>query len=169
MTPQNTIPLGSNDATGGAGCIGAHDDESEPPPVDFVELIEFRSIPMDRKLGYFGVEPIVIFGYCPGGGEVIWRDGHASGFAAGAWRVFLEEIAPPAAQAGANLGGHDRAGTHVLLMDRRRSVLYTAPRESVETFLARTYGIPRPSRQCLCALKDCALCSIPDSPRSKAK
>lgn len=97
---------------------------------------------------------------------MIWRDGHTSGFAAGGWRVFLEEIAPPATRAGANLGAQERAGTHVLLMDRGRGMLYAAPRESAEDFLSQIYGIPRPTRRCLCALMGCALCPISDCPHA---
>ena len=46
-------------------------------PPSFVEIIELRGASIEGRLGYFRPERFVIFGYCPGGGEVIWKDGHS--------------------------------------------------------------------------------------------
>lgn len=137
-----------------------------PPPRDFTVLAQLRSASLEHKLGYFGDEPFVLFGYCPGGEEVVWRDGHASGFAGGGWRAFLWEIAPVAARHGVDLGSSNRLGTHVLFMDRRRGVLYAGPRESAERFLSLLYGVPPPTRPCLCSRTGCALCPVRDCPHA---
>ncbi len=134
------------------------------PPRDFTVLAELCSAAVEHKLGYFGNEPFVLFGYCPGGEEVVWRDGHASGFSGGGWRAFLWEIAPVAARHGADIGSADRLGTHVLFMDRRRGALYAGPRESAERFLSLLYGVPLPTRPCLCSRTGCALCPVRDCP-----
>ncbi|HWB53704.1 MAG TPA: hypothetical protein VG722_05905, partial [Tepidisphaeraceae bacterium] len=111
--------------------------EDSPLPPDAVALVELRATAVERRLGYFRAERFVIFAYCPGGGEVIWKDGHSSGFGTGAWRMFLEEIAPLAAQYDVDLGGLESIGTHVLLLDRSRGVVYAAPRNSAEQYLAQ--------------------------------
>lgn len=129
-----------------------------PIPSDFVELSELRGEPVDRRLGYFGNAPIVIFGYCPGGAEVIWRDGQSSGFGAGGWRLFLERIVPLARQHRVDIGDLAGAGTHVLLLDRSRGSLYAAPRRSAEIFLSLNYGITAPRRPCLCAVESRDAC-----------
>jgi hypothetical protein len=132
------------------------------PPRDFRELTELGSSSVEHALGYFGDEPCVLFGYCPGAEEVVWRDSHTSGFAAGGWRTFLWEIAPLAARHGVDLGSANRLGTHVLFMDRGRGALYAAPRESAERFLSLLYGVPLPKRPCLCSRTGCALCPVRD-------
>jgi hypothetical protein len=137
-------------------------------PGDAIELVELRSASIEHRLGYFRDEPLVIFGYCPGGGEVIWKDGGSSGFGTGAWRIFLEEIAPLATRRGANIGDLTSVGTHVLLMDRIRGTVYAVPRGSAEETLARPYGSAVPSRRCLCALVDCAACPLGPSCRQLA-
>src|SRR6185312_11333860 len=129
-----------------------------PLPPGIIELAELHSVSIDRQLGYFRDERFVLFGYCPGGGEVVWKDGHSAGFGTGGWRTFLEEIAPLANRLGCSLGSATSAGTHVLLVDRARGTVYVAEREPAEEFLARIYGIPPPTRRCLCALMDCATC-----------
>ena len=136
-----------------------------PPrlPSNAVELIELRSASIEHRLGYFRDEPFVIFGYCPGGEEVIWKDGHSSGFGAGGWKIFLQEIAPLAARRGASVGDLTSAGTHVLLMDRIRGVIYATPRKSAEEFLAQIYGVALPHRCCLCSLVNCAACPLRNS------
>src|SRR5690348_11120467 len=106
-------------------------------PRGAVALVEFRAAAIEQGLAYFRAERFVIFGYCPGGGEVIWKDGDSSGFGTGGWRTFLEEIAPVARRYGINLGGVNSVGTHVLLVDRAKGAVYAAPRESAETFLAK--------------------------------
>jgi hypothetical protein len=131
-----------------------------PLPANCVEIIELRSASIEHRLGYFRAEPLVIFAYCPAGGEVIWKDGHSSGFGTGGWRIFLEEIAPLAQRRGVRLGGLMSAGTHVLLMDRRHGTVYAAPRHVAEEFLVKAYGIPPPKRPCLCMRLDCAACSV---------
>lgn len=131
---------------------------SRPPPPDAIELPELRRAAIEHRLGYFGDQPFVVFGYCPGGGEVIWKDGRSLGFGTGGWNAFLQEFAPLAARRGASMGDLTRAGTHVLLMDRIRGDVYAVPRESAERFLARANGLPPPTRPCLCALTDCAAC-----------
>src|SRR6185312_6587589 len=92
---------------------------------------------IEHKLGYFGDSHYVVFGYCAGGGEVIWKDGHSWGFGTGGWRIFLEEIAPLAMSHGIDLGSIGSAGTHVLLVDRRNHVVYAGRRELAEEFLCR--------------------------------
>jgi hypothetical protein len=42
----------SDHDTANVDCSDACAAEPEQPPSDFVELIEFRSMPIDRKLGY---------------------------------------------------------------------------------------------------------------------
>jgi hypothetical protein len=132
---------------------------SRPLPPDAIELPELRGASIEHRLGYFGDDPVVVFGYCPGGGEVIWKDGRSSGFGTGGWRAFLQEFAPLATRHGASLGDLASVGTHVLLMDRVCGAVCAVPRESAEEFLARAYGLPPPTRPCLCALTtDCAAC-----------
>jgi hypothetical protein len=131
---------------------------SGPPPPDAIELPELRRAAIENRLGYFGDEAFVLFGYCPGGGEVIWKDGRSSGFGTGGWNAFLQEFAPLAARRGASIGDLTSVGTHVLLMDRIRGGVYAVPRESAEQFLARANGLPPPTRPCLCTLRDCAAC-----------
>jgi len=134
-------------------------------PGDFVEFRQLAIASIEQKLGYFGNDALVIFGYCAGGGEVIWKDGTGSGFGTGGWRTFLDEIAPLALRQGIHLGSIESAGTHVLLIDRQQHVVYAAPRESAEKFFCRYYGIAPPKRQCLCGLVDCASCtSLPCVP-----
>jgi hypothetical protein len=133
---------------------------SRPPPPDAIDLPELRGASIEHRLGYFGDEPVVVFGYCPGGEEVIWKDGRSSGFGTGGWRTFLQECAPLAARRGASLGDLTSVGTHVLLMDRLRGRVFAVPRQSAEDFLARVYGLPPPTRPCLCALTDCAACPL---------
>lgn len=134
------------------------------PPHGAVTLVEFRAAAVEHGLGYFRSERFVIFGYCPGGGEVIWKDGHSSGFGTGGWRMFLDEIAPAAQRYGISVGSANGAGTHVLLIDRTGDVVYVAPRESAEAFLARVNGVAPPTRRCLCALFDCRFCPVRTCP-----
>src|SRR5690242_2592893 len=129
-------------------------------PAAIVELTEVRCVSIDRKLGYFRDERFVIFGYCPAGAEVVWKDGHSLGFGTGGWWTFLEEIAPMAARRGYGLGSATTAGTHVLLVDRTRGTVYVAEREPAEGFLSRVHGQPGPTRRCLCALTNCAACPV---------
>jgi hypothetical protein len=138
------------------------DDESPlvSLPPEAIELIQWRSASIENRLGYFRDEPLVIFGYCPGGGEVIWKDGHSSGFGTGSWKVLLYEIAPLAACRGVNLGSINSAGTHVLLMDRVKARLYAVPRTVAEDLLARAYHIAESKRPCLCSLMACASCPV---------
>jgi hypothetical protein len=149
--PQET----SSSADPAAACIGL-------PPPDFIELTELRCASIERRLGYFRSEPFVIFGYCPGGGEVIWKDGHSSGFGTGGWKILLQELAPMAARHGVFLGDLTRAGTHVLVMDRTGGKIYAAPREPAEEFMAEHYGIPASHRRCLCSLLGCTMCPLHD-------
>lgn len=120
------------------------------PPAAFTELPELRAVSLDHKLGYFGQQRFVIFGYSDRGQEVFWKDGHSSGFGLGHWQYFLETVAPLAARQGFNLGGLDRPGTHVLVVDRERKTAYATCRNCAETFLAHYYGTPPPTRRCLC-------------------
>jgi hypothetical protein len=135
-------------------------------PDGAVALTDLRAAAVEHGLGYFRSERFVIFGYCPGGGEVIWKDGHSSGFGTGGWRVFLEEIVPVAQRYGIGVGGVDSVGTHVLLIDRAQSAVYAVPRESAETFLAKINDVPLPTRPCLCALLDCRSCPVRTCPRA---
>ena len=136
-----------------------------PLPANAIELVELRSASIEHRLGYFGDQPFVVFGYCPAGAEVIWKDGRSSGFGTGGWRAFLQEFAPLAARYGATIGDLNSVGTHVLLMDRIRRATYAVSRESAEEFLARVYGLPRPTRRCLCSLMNCAACPLRTSCR----
>jgi hypothetical protein len=133
-------------------------------PPNAIELIELRSASIEHRLGYFRDEPFVIFGYCPGGGEVIWRDGHSSGFGTGGWQTFLNEIVPLAARYSVRIGDASSAGTHVLLMDRHHGAVYAAPRRIAEEFLACIHGSPPPRRSCLCARLSCATCPVRTCP-----
>jgi hypothetical protein len=137
-----------------------------PLPADLVKLVELRAASIERSLGYFRNERFVIFGYCPCGGEVIWKDGHCSGFGAGGWRIFLDEISPLAARYNVSVGDLNSAGTHVLLMDRLHRAIYATPRQIAEEFLACIYGIPPPRRPCLCAPLDCAICPVRTCPKA---
>lgn len=129
-----------------------------PVPEGSVALLEFRAAPLSRSLGYFQSQRFVIFGFCPGGAEVVWKDGHSSGFGTGGWRVFLEEIVPAARRHGIDLGGTNRVGTHVLWVDRQCGAVFAALREAAERSLAQLNGISPASRRCLCALLDCGSC-----------
>lgn|GEM_PF-5058891 len=133
-------------------------------PPEFIELIELRAASIERSLGYFRNERFVIFGYCPGGGDVIWKDGHSSGFGGG-WRVFLDEIALVATRYNVSIGDLNSAGTHVLVMDRLRGEVYATPRQIAEEFLAQVHGIPPSRRPCLCALHECETCSVHTCPK----
>jgi len=128
-------------------------------PADFVEFSQLGIVSVEHKLGYFGNDPWVIFAYCAGGGEVIWKDGRSSGFGTGGWKMFLDEIAPLALRHGIHLGAIGAAGTHVLLIDRLQHVVYAAPRQSAERFLCQRYDMPPPRHHCLCGIKDCADCA----------
>jgi hypothetical protein len=130
-------------------------------PGDFIAFAELEIRSAEHRLGYFGNDPLLIVGYCARGGEVIWKDGHRSGFGAGGWKMFLDEISPMALRHGIHLGSIGSAGTHVLLIDRQRHRVYAAPRESAERFLCRHYGLEPPTRRCLCGVMDCAACSAP--------
>ena len=153
---------------GGQRTPGGILEVPEPLPAGFVRLAELVSSTIERQLGYFRNERVVVFGYCPGGGEVIWRDGSSSGFGAGGWRVFLEEISPLAARMGVKLGDLESIGTHVLLMDRLTGDVYGVPRDLAEATLARFYGTPTPNRPCLCTLGNCATCPVGDCAMSAA-
>jgi hypothetical protein len=136
-------------------------------PKGAVALIEFRARAIERGLGYFRCERFVIFGYCPGGGEVIWKDGHSSGFGPGGWRMFLHEVAPIARRHGISLGDMTGPGTHVLVIDRAGDLVYAAPRESAEMLLAHVNGISPPRRPCLCGLLHCASCPVHTGPPAR--
>ena len=151
MSDDETLPNGS----GGAAHVALPARRMSASE----ELTELRGVTIEAKLGYFGSEDLVIFGYCPGGGEVVWKDGRSSGFGTGGWAIFLQEIVPLAARRGADLGGMSRVGTHVLLMNRSGGKIYVVRREAAEGFLAEACGVPPPTRRCLCAL-DCASCPM---------
>jgi hypothetical protein len=154
MNQQNSAPRETSSTAGPASaCNGL-------PAPGFIELIELRGASIEHRLGYFRSEPFIIFGYCPGGGEVIWKDGHSSGFGAGGWKILLQELASLAARYDAFLGDLTRAGTHVLFMDRASRKMYAAPREAAEEFMAQLYHIPGWHRRCLCSLMDCTTCPL---------
>lgn len=129
-------------------------------PAGFVELRDIRASAIERRLGYFRDDRFVIFGYCPGGGEILWKDNRSAGFGTGGWQTLLYEIAPLAAQHGAWLGSLESAGTHVLLLDRHEGTVYAAPRTQAEAYLAQVYGRLAPRRPCLCAGADCDSCLV---------
>lgn len=148
-----------------AGCPALRARDAELPD-GTATLSQFRAAAVAQGLGYFRTERFVVFGYCPGGGEVIWKDGHSSGFGTGGWRIFLEEIAPVSNHNGIDLGGVDRVGTHVLVIDRAQDAVYAVPRDSAEIFLANINRIPLPTRPCMCALLDCRSCPVRTCPRA---
>lgn len=125
-----------------------------------LELPGLRGVSIEHRLGYFRDDPIILFGYCPGGGEVIWKDGHSSGFGTGGWRTYLWEIAPLAARRGAFLGNISAVGSHVIVLDRAEQKVYAAPRPAAEAFLARAYDLPPFLRPCLCSGNACADCPM---------
>ena len=129
-------------------------------PAVFLQLTEIHATAIDHRLGYFRCQRYVIFGFCPAGGEVVWKDGLSYGFGAGGWQTFLYEIIPTATRHGVFLGNLRSAGTHVLVMDRVQDVAYAAPRAAAEAFLAAAYGQPVPSRACLCSLTGCDDCPM---------
>jgi hypothetical protein len=161
MTPRTPTP------GDGTGQSGAHPHESAVQlPRDAVPLAALRADATAHALGYFRSERFVLFGYCPGGGEVVWKDGHSAGFGTGGWQTFLDQVAPLAARRGVNLGGPTAIGTHVLLIDRALGTVHAAPRAPAEDFLARVNGLPAPTRRCLCALMDCASCPVRTCPHA---
>ena len=131
-----------------------------PPATALTELPALRGMAIEHRLGYFRDDPIVLFGYCPGGGEVIWKDGHSSGFGTGGWRTYLWEIAPLAAQRGAFLGNMSAVGSHVLVLDRVAQRIYVGPRRDAEAFLAQAYDLQPFPRPCLCSGSACADCPM---------
>jgi hypothetical protein len=161
MIPRNPTV---GDATAPSG---AHPQEfAVPLPGDAVPLAGLRADATAHALGYFRSERFVLFGYCPGGGEVVWKDGHSAGFGTGGWQTFLDQVAPLAARRGISLGGPTAIGTHVLLIDRALGTVHAAPREPAEDFLARVNGVPAPTRRCLCALLHCASCPVRTCPHA---
>lgn len=128
-------------------------DQAEPTlPVGANELPELRSVDVSHRLGYFGNERFVIFGFCCGGGEVIWKDHRSYGFGTGGWKLLFDELAPLAARYGATLGGMAGPGSHVLMAGRLHGMVYTVARNCAEQFLAAVCGNAPPARRCLCAL-----------------
>jgi hypothetical protein len=123
-------------------------------PLEFIELSELRWTGLDHKLGYFGQERFVIVGFSQRGKEVFWKDGHTSGFGLGHWQFFLDTLVPLGARRGIDLGGMDRSATHVVVLDRERKQAYLTCRNCAETFAARFYGRPPPTRECMCAARD---------------
>src|SRR5438270_6256488 len=85
----------------------------------FVQLPSDQLPCLDRQLGYFGDARYVSFRYELRGEEVIWDDGHCYGFGAGAWQVFLTDVAPLAQKCGVGVGVDDPQATHALLIDRQ--------------------------------------------------
>jgi hypothetical protein len=120
-------------------------------PADFIQLTELCDRLVESRLGYCGQERFVIFAYCTGGEEVMWRDARSSGFGTGGWRTFEQEVVPAAAAHGGAVGEAASPGRDVILMDRARRMVYLAPRRSAEAFLAATAGQPLSTRPCLCA------------------
>jgi hypothetical protein len=138
-----------------SGSPGTNVDEATPPPVPacFKGIVGFDGGSLDRKLGYFGSAPFVVFSFHPMAGEVIWNDGRSTGFGGGGWRVFLSDCAPAARRVGAQLGSQNGIGSEVLLVDRTTGNTYAVARECAEEFLARVNGRPPPAHRCLCGMK----------------
>lgn len=111
----------------------------QPPPAeDFRPTTAPRLAYLERQLGYFGGARYVAFRYEPRGEEVVWDDGRSSGFGTGGWQTFLDQVAPAAADCGANVGagGADAPATHVLLIDRTTRQAFFAERAAAEALLA---------------------------------
>ncbi|HEX2973493.1 MAG TPA: hypothetical protein VHP11_14255 [Tepidisphaeraceae bacterium] len=117
-------------------------------PLGFRVLPETLHPWVDRKLGYFGSARFVMFYYEPRGEEVIWRDNHSYGFAAGAWCFFTDKIAPLAETYHVNLGSSDCQGREALIIDRLKRQAYFAERKTAEQFIARQQAFnPPPETQ----------------------
>lgn len=129
---------------------GRNPAEPAQVPPEFIELPELTAVSIDHKLGYHGDAPVVVFGYSSGAQEVFWKDGRSSGFGLGHWRFLLDKIGPIAERHGAVLARGMSAGTHVLVLDRRRRRAYATCRSCAERFLAEFYALPVPTRECLC-------------------
>ena len=112
-------------------------------PDEFLDVTSAALLGMDRKLGYFGSEPYVLFTYQSRGGEVMWKDGQSCGFSHGAWEILTRRVEPIAREHGVTLGSEFADGSHVLLIDRRRERVYLAEQVMAEVFLCAIYGFSR--------------------------
>jgi hypothetical protein len=114
-----------------------------PVPDEFLEITSPKLTGIDRALGYFGNEPYVLFAYEERAGEVMWKDGQSCGISHGACDVLAARVEPLARQRDATLGSDGRAGSHVMLVDRRRGRVYLAEPLMAEVFLCALYGFSR--------------------------
>ncbi len=114
----------------------SEDSSSSDVPPGFPTMSERLQQAIDpRRLGYFGQSRFVFFYYEPRGEEVVWNDGRTYGFGYGGWLAFQDEVAPLAAQFGADVGDGQRRGDHVLVIDRQLNVAYFADRTVAERFV----------------------------------
>jgi hypothetical protein len=114
-----------------------------PVPDEFIEITAAKLNGIDRALGYFGNEPYVLFAYEERAGEVMWKDGQSCGISHGACDVLAARVEPLARTRDATLGSDGRAGSHVMLVDRRRGRVYLAEPVMAEVFLCALYGFSR--------------------------
>jgi len=129
MTLADRTPFGSDVPR------DARADESVIP-AEFRTPLERQQQWVDpRRLGYFGSGRFVFFYYEPRGEEVVWNDGRTYGFGYGGWMAFQDEVAPLAQFHGADVGGEQRRGAHVLVVDRELKQAYFADRTIAEHFV----------------------------------
>ncbi|MGE5609935.1 MAG: hypothetical protein ACM359_11825 [Bacillota bacterium] len=125
-------------------------DSAADIPLSFMMLKKSLHPWVDRKLGYFGDARFVMFYYEPRGEEVIWRDSHSYGFAAGAWCFFSDEIAPLAESYHVNLGSSQSQGREALIIDRLQRQAYFAERKTAEQFIAHQQAFASQSKTQAC-------------------
>jgi hypothetical protein len=109
-------------------------------PSEFLLISEPLYPWLDRKLGYFGDAPFVLFYYEPRGDGVAWNDGRCHGFEAGAWYAFVEQIAPLMDLYEVNLGSSVAEGPDVLLIDRVQGQAYFAEHKEAQRWVAQHQG-----------------------------
>lgn len=108
-----------------------------PVPAGFVAITEPLGRRIDRDLGYAGHARHVAFWYDPRADDVMWDDGRLVGSAGGAWRSFLDVVAPLADVYEANVGSGESVGRDVLLLDRVTGEAWFAPRENGLALIGR--------------------------------
>lgn len=111
----------------------------------FVKVSDCLQQGIDRHLGYHGDGRFVLFYYEPRGEEVMWNDGTSYGFAAGGWRVYLEDIEPLGERYGVCLGGDGGRPRHGLLLDRARNEAWFAELADASAFVSGLRGDADPA------------------------
>ncbi len=132
-------------------------------PAGFRLIPEAQATPAVHHFGYHRNERFIIAAFHPEAADVMWKDGHESGFAAGAWDYYFRTLLPPALRQQADLTDQSHIGQDVLLIDRVADTIYIAPRLCAEEFLAQAIGMTLSHRRCMCARPlegqaDCRTC-----------